>query len=281
MYFFFVDAFMSSFQAYDGVPQEKQATLRDLWIDLLQRKTRVVLGRECAVSYTFSIVHARRPHNSWGTWRRRFCLCTRRRRQTICYNKLPFQLFRCRAVSPRRVASVEHWKKFSSCLSFYCPNWSFENALSLIFCYNEWPSISLISAWFWLMQRLSKIRLGIKSPTQDAFFMKYFTCFRPWTFQNIALRCANAYETPPCIRCRWSPKSSVKRLSLGKTMGCLCSKLKSLHWSLPCTLTTLWSSRIMSVLYGFSLSFIHGATFSNLFCACFISTNSALSNSLL
>ncbi|KAL3210490.1 hypothetical protein MRX96_008730 [Rhipicephalus microplus] len=37
----YVDAFMSSFKAHNGVPPEKQSTLRDVWIDLFQKKTHV------------------------------------------------------------------------------------------------------------------------------------------------------------------------------------------------------------------------------------------------
>lgn len=58
----YLDAFMSSFHVYDGVPSEKHSTLRNLWIDLLQKRTHSVLGKECRVKYTFSIVHAQKPH---------------------------------------------------------------------------------------------------------------------------------------------------------------------------------------------------------------------------
>ncbi|XP_065297570.1 juvenile hormone acid O-methyltransferase-like isoform X1 [Dermacentor albipictus] len=58
----YLDAFMSAFQAYDGVPPERRSTLRDLWIDLLQKRTHSALGKECSVRYTFSIVHARKPY---------------------------------------------------------------------------------------------------------------------------------------------------------------------------------------------------------------------------
>lgn len=60
----YVDAFMSSFKAHNGVPPEKQSTLRDVWIDLFQKKTHVGLGREFPVTYTFSIVHAQKPYYS-------------------------------------------------------------------------------------------------------------------------------------------------------------------------------------------------------------------------
>ncbi|XP_037272685.2 juvenile hormone acid O-methyltransferase isoform X3 [Rhipicephalus microplus] len=60
----YVDAFMSSFKAHNGVPPEKQSTLRDVWIDLFQKKTHVGLGREFPVTYSFSIVHARKPYYS-------------------------------------------------------------------------------------------------------------------------------------------------------------------------------------------------------------------------
>ncbi|XP_077531315.1 juvenile hormone acid O-methyltransferase-like [Haemaphysalis longicornis] len=57
----FLDNFMESFNAYDGVPHEDRTAFRDLWIQLMLQRTRTATGGQIEVTYTLEIVHAQKP----------------------------------------------------------------------------------------------------------------------------------------------------------------------------------------------------------------------------
>ncbi|XP_077529677.1 juvenile hormone acid O-methyltransferase-like [Haemaphysalis longicornis] len=57
----YLEKFMASFNAYDGVPPEDRTTYTDLWIELMQQRTRKEPGEKFDATYTLELVHAKKP----------------------------------------------------------------------------------------------------------------------------------------------------------------------------------------------------------------------------